>query len=235
MTRDGPWRWREGGVPAVADREFKSEGFFEYHLYALDGRTTIKESQIKQLTLLSASDFPVDKQFIYYGAASYHRTQYGVPISNQKVGVYLDIRNTKENRLGVPLPRGKVRVYKADASGSQQLIGEDWIDHTPKDERCGSRWARPSTWWASGCRRTGRRSAAISTRSSGDHPPQPQEGGGDRRGDRADARRLGGPARHASHEKLQAFTARWRIPVAKEGATPSATVPACASSRTASG
>jgi hypothetical protein len=121
--------------PAVADREFKSEGFFEYHLYTLDGRTTIKESQTKQLTLLSAADIPVDKRFIYYGAASYHRTQYGVPISNQKVGVYLDIRNTKENRLGVPLPKGKVRVYKADVSGSQQLIGEDWIDHTPKDER----------------------------------------------------------------------------------------------------
>jgi hypothetical protein len=121
--------------PAVADREFKSEGFFEYHLYTLDGRTTIKESQTKQLTLLSAADFPVEKRFIYYGAASYHRTQYGVPISNQKVGVYLDIRNTKENRLGIPLPKGKVRVYKADTSGSQQLIGEDWIDHTPKDER----------------------------------------------------------------------------------------------------
>ena len=34
----------------------------------------------------------------------------------------------------MPLPKGKVRVYKADASGSQQFIGEDWIDHTPKDE-----------------------------------------------------------------------------------------------------
>ncbi|MGH7350641.1 MAG: DUF4139 domain-containing protein, partial [Candidatus Rokuibacteriota bacterium] len=121
--------------PAMADRAFKSEGFFEYHLYTLDGRTTIKDSQTKQLTLLSVADIPVNKRFIYHGAATYHRTQYGVPISNQKVGVYLDIKNAKENRLGVPLPKGKVRVYKADASGSQQLIGEDWIDHTPKDER----------------------------------------------------------------------------------------------------
>jgi hypothetical protein len=121
--------------PAMADRDFKAEGFFEYHLYTLDGRTTIKDSQTKQLTLLSAAEIPVHKRFIYHGAAGHHRTQYGVPISNQKVGVYLDIRNTRENRLGVPLPKGKVRVYKADASGSQQLIGEDWIDHTPKDER----------------------------------------------------------------------------------------------------
>jgi hypothetical protein len=121
--------------PAMGDRDFRSEGFFEYHLYTLDGRTTIKDSQTKQLALLSATDVPVEKRFIYYGAAGYHRTQYGVPMSNQKVGVYLDLRNTQANRLGMPLPKGRVRVYKADASGSQQLVGEDWIDHTPRDER----------------------------------------------------------------------------------------------------
>jgi hypothetical protein len=120
---------------AEASREFKSEGFFEYHLYTLDGRTTIKDKQTKQLSLLSATDVPVDKRFIYYGAAEYFRTQYGVPVSNQKVGVYLELKNSTDNRLGMPLPKGKVRVYKADASGSQQLIGEDSIDHTPKDER----------------------------------------------------------------------------------------------------
>jgi hypothetical protein len=122
-------------APAAPEREFRSEGFFEYHLYTLDGRTTVKDNQTKQLTLLSAADVPVEKRYIYYGAAGFQRTQYGVPISNQKIGVYLDIRNTKDNRLGVPLPKGRVRVYKADASGSQQLVGEDWIDHTPKDER----------------------------------------------------------------------------------------------------
>jgi hypothetical protein len=58
-----------------------------------------------------------------------------MPVSNQKVAVYFELRNSKENRLGLPLPKGKVRVYKADRSGSQQFIGEDWIDHTPKDER----------------------------------------------------------------------------------------------------
>jgi hypothetical protein len=77
----------------------------------------------------------VRKHFIYWGAQDYYRNQYGMPISNQKVGVYLELKNAKEHRLGTPLPKGKVRVYKADASGSQQLIGEDWIDHTPKDER----------------------------------------------------------------------------------------------------
>ena len=120
---------------AEAARDFKSEGFFEYHLYTLDGRTTIKDNQTKQLTLMAAGDVPVVKQLIYYGAQDYYRTSYGVPMSNQKIGVYFDIKNSKDNRLGVPLPKGRVRVYKADASGSQQFVGEDWIDHTPRDER----------------------------------------------------------------------------------------------------
>jgi len=125
------------GRAASADamRDFKEEGFFEYHLYTLDGRTTLKDNQTKQLALLAAGDVPVQKRLIYYGAQDYYRTAYGVPVSSQKVGVYLDLKNSKENRLGMPLPKGKVRVYKADAAGSQQFIGEDWIDHTPKDER----------------------------------------------------------------------------------------------------
>ena len=121
--------------PAEARRDFASEGFFEYHLYTLDGRTTIKDNQTKQLSLMSAAEVPVEKQLIYYGAEEYYRNAHGMPISTQKVQVYLELRNSKENRLGLPLPKGKVRVYKADTSGSQQFIGEDWIDHTPKDER----------------------------------------------------------------------------------------------------
>ena len=116
-------------------RDFVSEGFFEYHLYSLDGRTTIKDNQTKQLSLMAANGVPVAKQFIYYGAQDYYRNHYGMPISNQKVSVFMEIANSRANNLGLPLPKGKVRVYKADKSGSQQFIGEDWIDHTPKDER----------------------------------------------------------------------------------------------------
>jgi hypothetical protein len=118
-----------------ASRDFAEEGFFEYHLYTLDGRTTIKNQQTKQLALLNAADVPVTKHLVFYGAQDYYRTQYGMPMSNQKVSVLLELQNAKAQRLGVPLPKGKVRVYKADAGGSQQFIGEDWIDHTPTDER----------------------------------------------------------------------------------------------------
>jgi hypothetical protein len=120
--------------PAAASQDFRSEGFFEYHLYTLDGRTTIKDNQTKQLSLMAANEVPIKKELIYYGAQDYYRNAYGVPVSNQKVAVYFEVKNSKENRLGLPLPKGKIRVYKADTSGSQQFIGEDWIDHTPKDE-----------------------------------------------------------------------------------------------------
>ena len=72
------------------------------------------------------------KRYFYYGAQQYLRQRYGVPISAQKVGTYVEIANKKENRLGIPLPKGVLRVYKADADGSLQFIGR--IDHTPKDE-----------------------------------------------------------------------------------------------------
>ena len=113
---------------------FSEESFFEYHLYSLQRPTTIKENQTKQVSLLSADRVPVTKRYFYRGSQQYFRTRYGAPIANQKVGVYVDIANKKTHNLGMPLPKGIVRVYKADAGGSLQFIGEDRIDHTPKDE-----------------------------------------------------------------------------------------------------
>ena len=113
---------------------FTEQSFFEYHLYSLERRTTIKNQQTKQLALLTSDHVPVTKRYFYYGARQYLRQRYGVPVSNQKIGVYVEIANKKENRMGMPLPKGTVRVYKADSDGSLQFVGEDRIDHTPKDE-----------------------------------------------------------------------------------------------------
>ena len=118
----------------AASPQFSQQTFFEYHLYSLQRPTTIKTQQTKQVSLLSAERIPVNKRYFYYGAQHYFRAKHGVPISNQKVGVYVEIANKQENRLGIPLPKGTLRVYKADADGSLQFIGEDRIDHTPKDE-----------------------------------------------------------------------------------------------------
>ena len=114
---------------------FAEEGFFEYHLYTLGRPTTVKNNEQKQVTLLEAAGFDVRKRLTFYGAEYYYRGQYGEVVSNQKVDVRLEFENSEDNHLGMPLPAGIVRVYKEDESGAQQFIGEDRIDHTPRDER----------------------------------------------------------------------------------------------------
>ncbi len=120
---------------APAQPQFKEEGLFEYHLYALQRPTSLLDKEQKQVSLLSGSNIALDKKLIFFGAAQYYRGNYGQVVSNQKIGVYLDIQNKEANHLGMPLPKGTVRVYKADKSGAKQFIGEDAIDHTPRDEK----------------------------------------------------------------------------------------------------
>lgn len=115
--------------------QFKEEEFFEYHIYTLQRPATIKENQTKQISLITADNIPVKKELLYHGARYYYYNQHGEAITNQKVGVFVEIANKKENNLGIPLPKGTVRVYKHDSEGSLQFIGEDSIDHTPKDEK----------------------------------------------------------------------------------------------------
>jgi hypothetical protein len=116
--------------------QFREEGFFEYHLYTLDRPATVKENQTKQMTLLTASAVPVTKRLILRGQRDYFYNTYApdVDLPPQKVSVYLEIENAQKNNLGFPLPKGTVRVYKADREGNQQFVGEDQIDHTAKDE-----------------------------------------------------------------------------------------------------
>ena len=117
------------------EEQFKEDEFFEYHIYALQRPSTIKNNQTKQVSLVTADNIPVRKELVYYGAKFYYRSQYGQKISNQKIGVYVEISNRKKHNLGMPLPKGTVRVYKHDKEGSLQFVGEDSIDHTPKDEK----------------------------------------------------------------------------------------------------
>ncbi len=118
-----------------ASPQFKEESFFEYHLYTLDRRTTIKDNQTKQMSLLDANQVPVKKLFIFSGHPQYYYSRYDQRTNKQKVGVFLELENTRKNNLGMPLPKGTIRVYKEDKDGSLQFVGEDRIDHTPKDEK----------------------------------------------------------------------------------------------------
>ena len=126
---------RAAEMAAKAAPQFKEEEFFEYHIYTLERPATVKENQTKQIGLVNADTIPVRKELLYYGAAFYYHNRYGDAITNQKVGVFVEIDNRKENNLGMPLPKGIVRVYKHDKEKSLQFVGEDSIDHTPKDEK----------------------------------------------------------------------------------------------------
>ncbi len=122
-------------APMPQDKEaFKEEAFFEYHIYNLERRTTIKDNQTKQIKLLSATGAKCSKELLVYGIQSFFTRQYRPRNPKQPVNVYMKLENSKENKLGMPLPKGVVRLYKRDSSGAQQFIGEDRIEHTPKNE-----------------------------------------------------------------------------------------------------
>jgi hypothetical protein len=120
---------------AAKAQEFEEESFFEYHLYTLGRETTVGNNQTKQVSLLGAEDVNVKKTYVYASNPRYYFSQIQGPMSDTKVGVYVSLENSEVNHMGMPLPKGTVRLYKKDSSGALQFIGEDLIDHTPKDEK----------------------------------------------------------------------------------------------------
>jgi hypothetical protein len=126
----------------AAPAGFEEKAFFEYHLYTLGRPATLPNNSTKQIELFDAATrVPAKKQLVYYGAEGYGYygslmldREFG-PTSNTKVEVWLTLKNDKASGLGMPLPAGRIRVSQQDkADGSMEFIGEDKIDHTPKDE-----------------------------------------------------------------------------------------------------
>jgi len=110
------------------------ESLLEYHLYSLERPTTIAESQTKQVALLSASNIPARKELVLRGADYYYGSSYGDLGQKIKVGAFVEFDNKEAAKLGMPLPKGVMRVYKKDSQGNAQFVGEDQVDHTPKNE-----------------------------------------------------------------------------------------------------
>ncbi len=110
------------------------ESFAEYHLYTIPRRTTIKENQSKQVSLLAADGVKVTKLYEYRGEEYFFSQRFPQVMPEQKVGVFVKFRNDEDNALGIPLPGGTMRVYQEDSEGMLQFAGEDRIQHTPKDE-----------------------------------------------------------------------------------------------------
>jgi hypothetical protein len=123
-------------VAAEAPRQdMAQEALFEYYLYTLQRPTTIADNQTKQVALLSAQGVPVLKELLLQGSDYYYRSSVGGIGQKVKIGVFVQFDNREASRLGMPMPKGVVRVYKKDSSGNAQFVGEDRIDHTPKNEK----------------------------------------------------------------------------------------------------
>ncbi len=120
-----------GGAAQAAPMQ--EQALFEYHLYTLARPTTIAENQTKQVELLSAQSIPVIKEYRFTDVANFYNEQAGEP-QRVNADVRLHFDNKEDAGLGIPLPKGIVRVYKADADGQTIFVGEDSIEHTPKNE-----------------------------------------------------------------------------------------------------
>jgi hypothetical protein len=128
---------------AAAEPQMTEKPFFEYHMYTLARPTTLADNSSKQVEMASAAGVPIKKLYVYDGEEGAYwyggdsgiwDPNYGLQ-SGKKIAVFLELKNEKASGLGIPLPKGRVRVYKKDDDGSLQFAGEDAIDHTPKDER----------------------------------------------------------------------------------------------------
>lgn len=128
-----------GRAPAMVEK-----AFFEYHMYTSPRLSTVADNETKQLEMFTpVSGLTVAKRFLYNPLSSfryrpggrYAERGYGATTGDTKVSVFIEFKNTKANKLGIPLPAGKVRVYKRNTDdGAAEFVGEEMIDHTAKDE-----------------------------------------------------------------------------------------------------
>jgi filamentous hemagglutinin family protein len=130
---------------AMPANTFKEKSFFEYHIYTLPRLTTINQNATQQIALFPTRPHISVKKvlvysgqnvmpYVYYGDSPDLNRNVGIESSGE-VGVYIDFHNTKANTLGIPLPKGKIRVFKADpADGTLEFLGEDLIHNTPRDQ-----------------------------------------------------------------------------------------------------
>src|SRR5260221_5171680 len=122
-------------APAASGGQFQQENFSEYHLYSLGRRTSVEDKETKQISLLEGTGVPVEKLFVVNGQNFYyHNAQNPGSPMKDPVMVFYKFKNEEKAGLGVPLPAGNLRVYQKDSKGGLLFIGEDHIDHTPKDE-----------------------------------------------------------------------------------------------------
>lgn len=136
-----------GGVMAARAPapQVTEKSFDEYHLYSLSRNTTLRDKETKQVEFLRAANIPSKLIYVYDGLKVDRQRYQFMPMeairqdagygtqSNPKVWVMREFVNDKTSQLGVPLPKGRVRFYRAEA-GRLEFTGEDTIEHTPSGE-----------------------------------------------------------------------------------------------------
>jgi len=119
-----------GGVAKSAARVVTEKSFDEFHLYALGNPATLRDKETKQVEFVRAAGVKAERIYVFDGAGH----QYRGDGSSSKVQVYREFKNSEANKLGIALPKGKVRFYSQDGDRQLEFVGENRIDHTPKDE-----------------------------------------------------------------------------------------------------
>ncbi len=139
VARDAVMNMAAKAAPQVTQKPFD-----DFHLYDLNRTVALRDGETKQVQFLDASQVSVHRNYSYDGAAGLplwydnggvnQQRGYGLDSGNTKVAIVEEIKNSEANHLGVPLPAGRVRLYRRDADGQMEFVGEDAIDHTPSED-----------------------------------------------------------------------------------------------------
>jgi hypothetical protein len=139
MARDAVMNFAAKAAPQVTQKPFD-----DFHLYDLNRTVALRDGETKQVEFLEASQVSVHRNYVYDGAtpiqnwydngAVNQQRAFGIDTGNTKVSILEEIKNSEANHLGIPLPAGHIRLYRRDADGQMEFVGEDSIDHTPSEQ-----------------------------------------------------------------------------------------------------
>jgi hypothetical protein len=134
-----------GAISALPSPEVTQKAFDDFHLYDLNRTVSLRDGEIKQIQFIEASGVTLARSYLYDGAAENRQPianyggnfiqdrNYGLNSGNSKVQIIEQFKNTEANHMGIPLPAGRIRLYRRDADGQMEFVGESTINHTPTE------------------------------------------------------------------------------------------------------
>jgi len=124
--------------------QITQKAFDDFHLYDLNRTVALRDGEIKQVQFIEATGVSLKRSYVYDGAAENIQPYYGDQVNQQrecgitqgsgKVRIIEEFKNSEANHLGIPLPAGRLRLYRRDADGQMEFVGESTIQHTPTED-----------------------------------------------------------------------------------------------------